>query len=116
MSSHSALLLRSNLRLLPEGTAIPATVAATGPLIAYSRFKISIPPSLSHLPEFGLFPRPSITHVRTEPRVMPSGNVTGSDMHTIAIPYWLILACYLPLWLGVSWWRGRRITKGLELL
>lgn len=24
------------------------------------------------------------------------------------IPIWLILACYLPLWLTVSWWAARR--------
>ena len=27
------------------------------------------------------------------------------------ISHWLLIACYLPPWLGLSFWRARRITK-----
>ena len=27
------------------------------------------------------------------------------------IPYWLIVLCYLPPWLGLSVWRAQRIGK-----
>ena len=27
------------------------------------------------------------------------------------LPYWLILACYLPLWLLLTWWQARRREK-----
>ena len=27
------------------------------------------------------------------------------------VPIWLILACYLPLWLVLSWWHSRRRSK-----
>ncbi|WP_035613705.1 hypothetical protein [Haloferula sp. BvORR071] len=30
------------------------------------------------------------------------------------LPFWLILVCYLPLWLGLAWWQARRRRKRIE--
>jgi hypothetical protein len=31
----------------------------------------------------------------------------------VVLPYWLIITCYLPLWLAASFWHARRKTKRL---
>ncbi|WP_035613708.1 hypothetical protein [Haloferula sp. BvORR071] len=30
------------------------------------------------------------------------------------LPYWLVLLCYLPPWLGLAWWQARRRRKKVE--
>jgi hypothetical protein len=37
----------------------------------------------------------------------------GFHIASFAIPLWLLLACYLPLWLGLSYWRSRSKLKRL---
>jgi hypothetical protein len=31
------------------------------------------------------------------------------------LPFWLILACYLPLWLAPAWWQARRRRRKREV-
>jgi hypothetical protein len=49
-------------------------------------------------------------HYRSE---MTAAEVTLTTTFT-GIPFWLILAAYLPLWLGLSYWRSSRIKKRLQ--
>lgn len=37
-----------------------------------------------------------------------------SPLSTVAIPFWLILACYLPPWLRLSLWQARRKQKLID--
>ncbi|WP_035613718.1 hypothetical protein [Haloferula sp. BvORR071] len=47
-----------------------------------------------------------------------SGFATGFTVMTQEwiVPLWLLLASYLPLWLGISWWQARRRRKRLEAM
>jgi len=31
--------------------------------------------------------------------------------HFVELPFWLLLLCYLPPWLGLAWWQARRRRK-----
>jgi hypothetical protein len=35
------------------------------------------------------------------------------EVHAYQLPIWIILAAYLPLWLGLSYWRYRSKLKRL---
>jgi hypothetical protein len=36
------------------------------------------------------------------------------DFRMVHLPFWLIFAAYLPLWLGLSYWRSSRIKKRIQ--
>jgi hypothetical protein len=61
-------------------------------------------------PGEGWFPRPGLVRY-SNPMV---ASLREDVTHTARISYWLILACYIPLWIGASYWQVRRIRRHLE--
>ncbi|WP_035614306.1 hypothetical protein [Haloferula sp. BvORR071] len=59
------------------------------------------------------FPQPGFEH-RSEDYQMVVGGSVGrieADLEWWRVAHWLVVLCYLPLWLGLAMWRARRIAK-----
>ena len=55
------------------------------------------------------FPRPRLRY-KSEPNV---GAFRTDVAYYARVPFWLLLVCYLPLWMGASAWQVRRIRRSI---
>jgi hypothetical protein len=74
---------------------------------------------LTRTPDYGRIERYRIPGTKHGNRIFPS--LTGPDrsfevhhhltLNARRLPFWFLVAAYLPLWLALSYWRSSRISK-----